>query len=239
MADAHAHVDAFLTHLRAERGLSPHTIRAYSTDLRQFLEWAERTKVDPLATTHRVLRRYLAEMDAAGYARRTIARRLAAVRSFYAYLIDREVIDTDPSSVLATPKVPRRLPKTVAESDLSALLDAPDTTTPAGLRDRALLELLYATGARIGEISALDVGDIDLANGQIRVMGKGSKQRILPIHAEAAPETSRLSSTLADRCFSGSRHRPCSSRFAETGCLQTPHASASSTTWLRWERHSR
>ncbi len=185
MPDANEYLDAYLAYLASDRGLSPHTVRAYSSDLGHFLDWAKRAHVDVLATSHRELRRYLAELDAARYARRTIARRLAAVRSFYRYLNERDIVTSDPAAVLATPRLERRLPRLVPPQSLSALLDAPDPQTPEGLRDRALLELLYATGARVSELCGLDLGDLDLERGQITVMGKGSKQRILPLYPYA------------------------------------------------------
>jgi integrase/recombinase XerD len=178
-------VDRFLTHLRVERALSPNTVRAYSGDLARFLEWAERAAEDPLRLPPTSMRRYLAEMDRARYSRRTIARRLSAVRSFYAYLRLTGVASVDPAAIVATPKLPSRLPKTVPVDLLEALLDAPDPETPSGARDRAVLELLYATGARVGEVAGLSLGDVDLASGQVRVTGKGDKQRVLPIHQEA------------------------------------------------------
>jgi integrase/recombinase XerD len=178
-------VDRFLTHMRVERALSFNTVRAYSGDLARFLEWAERSGEDPLRLPPTSMRRYLAEMDRARYSRRTIARRLSAVRSFYAYLRLTGVASVDPAAIVATPKLPSRLPKTVPVALLEALLDAPDPETPSGARDRAVLELLYATGARVGEVAGLSLGDVDLASGQVRVTGKGDKQRVLPIHQEA------------------------------------------------------
>lgn len=179
-------VDRFLTHLAVERGYSPHTVRAYSTDLNAYLDWAARTHLDPLAVTHRQLRLYLAEMDRAGYARRTVARRIASLRSFFAFLLSESVIASDPSAVLMTPKMPHRLPRVVPDDALHALLEAPDPATPTGQRDGALLELLYATGIRVGELVGLSVGDVDLAQGQARVFGKGAKERIVPLHRHAA-----------------------------------------------------
>jgi integrase/recombinase XerD len=178
-------VDRFLAHLRVERALSPNTVRAYSADMARFLEWAERAGEDPLRLPPASMRRYLAEMDRARYSRRTIARRLSAVRSWYAYLRLTGVPAVDPAAVVATPKQASRLPRTVATDLLDALLDAPDPVTCAGMRDRAVLELLYATGCRVGEAAGLSLGDIDVASGQVRVTGKGDKQRILPLHPEA------------------------------------------------------
>ncbi len=178
-------VDAYLQHLRVERGLSPHTLRAYSTDLDRYLEWTERSGIDPLDLTHKELRGYLAELDAARYSRRTIARRFSAVRSFFAFAVDNGYALFDPASVLSTPRLSRDLPQTAPVDLISKLLDTPDTDTPVGLRDRAVLELLYATGMRVSELSTLDMGDVDLDQATAKVLGKGSKERILPLHALA------------------------------------------------------
>ncbi|HEY5433210.1 MAG TPA: tyrosine recombinase [Coriobacteriia bacterium] len=183
--DASALVDRFLAQLATERNASPQTVRAYSSDLARYLEWAERAEADPLGSDPRILRRYLADLDRARYARRTIARRLSAVRSLFAYLNREGVLSYDPASVVATPKLPARLPRLVPTDLLTALLDSPPADDAGGLRDRAILELLYATGARVSELVSLDLGDVDLAGGQIRVTGKGDKQRILPLHREA------------------------------------------------------
>lgn len=177
--------DRFLTHLAAERGASPHTVRAYSTDLAAFAEWLERSGGELTTLDHRTLRRYLAELDRARYAKTTIARRLSSVRSFFAYLVREGVLESDPASVLATPKTPKRLPHVVPAEDLTQLLDSPASDTPGGLRDRAVLELLYAAGLRVSELSNLTLDGLDLAQGQVRVLGKGSKERIVPVHPKA------------------------------------------------------
>lgn len=184
--DSAALVDAFLNHLAVERGLSANTTRAYAADLARYLEWCERQEVDPLVASHRQVRRYLAELDQARYARRTIGRRFSAVRSWYGYLIDEGVIGSNPSAVLTAPKVPSRLPRLVPAEELEALLSAPDTSTPQGVRDAAVLELLYASGLRVSELSGLALADVDLAQGQVLVTGKGDKQRIVPLHTIAA-----------------------------------------------------
>jgi integrase/recombinase XerD len=123
-------VDRFVTHLQVERGASPHTVRAYSADLGRYLEWAERSHIDPVHLTHRQLRQYLAELDRARYARATVARRLSAVRSWFSYLTAEGVIDSDPSAVLSAPKLSSRLPRIAPSDELSALLAAPNTSTP-------------------------------------------------------------------------------------------------------------
>jgi integrase/recombinase XerD len=188
-------VDRFLRHLATERNVSPQTVRGYSSDLARYLEWAERTGADPLGSDPRILRRYLAELDRARYARRTIARRLSAIRSLFAYLNREGVLAHNPASVIGAPKLPARLPRLVPSDLLAELLDLPNTGDPGVLRDRAILEILYATGARVSELSSLDIGDLDLPGGQVRVTGKGDKQRILPLHREAV---SRLQEYLAE-----------------------------------------
>ncbi len=178
-------VDAFVSYLTVERNLSPRTVTAYSSDLQGFLAWAARNDLHVLDADHRALRRFLAELDAARYARRTIARRLAALRAFYRYLVTRGHAESSPAALLASPKVPRHLPDVASTDLIATLLDAPDATTPRGARDAAILELLYASGVRVSELCALDVADVDIAGGLVRVMGKGSKERIVPIHPVA------------------------------------------------------
>ncbi len=175
-------VDRFLTQLEVERGVSPNTVRAYAADLGRYLEWAERSRVDPISLSHRQMRSYLAELDQARYARRTIARRLSAIRTFFAFLHAEGTVISDPAAVLATPKIPSRLPRVLPLEAVTTLLDSPDASTPLGLRDRAVLEVLYATGARVSEVSSLELRDVDLSQGQVTLMGKGSKERIVPMH---------------------------------------------------------
>lgn len=188
MSDATAQslVDRFLEHLSVERGASPHTIRAYAADLQRYLEWTERASIDPLLPTHRQLRLYLAELDRARYARKTVARRLSAVRSWFGFLMSEGLVQSDPSSVLLAPKIPSRLPRLVPPQELKRVLDAPDSDTPGGKRDAAALELLYASGLRVSELAGLRLGGVDLAQGQVIVMGKGSKERVIPIHRAAS-----------------------------------------------------
>ena len=178
-------VDAFVEHLRVERNLSPHTVTAYASDLAGYLRWAERADLHVLDVDHRALRRYLADLDRARYARKTVARRLAAVRSFYRYLVMRGLMSGSPAAVLSTPRISSRLPTVAPTDTLSKLLESPDATTPAGTRDRAILELLYATGIRVSELTGLDIGDVDLAGALVKVMGKGGRERIVPMHPVA------------------------------------------------------
>jgi tyrosine recombinase XerC len=178
-------VDAFLAFLRVERNVSPRTLAAYASDLAGYADYLDRRAVHAYDADHRVLRGYLAELEQARYARRTIARRLSALRAFYRFLVARGDLASSPALVLTTPRVPRHLPPTASSDLIARLLDTPDDTTPAGLRDRAILELLYASGVRVSELVALDVTDVDLNQGMLKVMGKGSKERIVPLHALA------------------------------------------------------
>jgi tyrosine recombinase XerC len=162
--------------------MSPHTVTAYSSDLGGFLRWADKAGIHVLDADHRSLRLYLAELDRARYARRTIARRLAAVRSFYRYLVRTGQLAASPAAVLSTPRLPKRLPDIGPADLVEQLLQAPDTSTPLGLRDRAILELLYASGIRVAELTGLDLGALDLSQGLVTVLGKGSRERTVPIH---------------------------------------------------------
>lgn len=183
-------VAAYLESLEVERNASPRTVAAYSSDLAQFSDWLERQDLALATLTYRNLRGYLGELDRARYSRRTIARKLSSVRSLFAFLVDRGIVAGSPADVVATPKLPKRLPVIASADTIGALIDSPDITTPLGIRDRTILELLYAGGLRVSELTGLDLGDLDLSQGQVRVMGKGSKERIVPIHRIAATRIS-------------------------------------------------
>lgn len=185
-AGAVGHARSFIRHLVVERGLSVNTARAYATDLRDYLSWAARAGVDPIEVGYRRFRRYLAELDAAGYTRRTAARRVSAIRTFFAYLNARGVTANNPAAASATPKARHPLPRKTAADALDRLLSVCDVSDAAGQRDQAFLELLYASGARISEVAGLKVADVDLSARQVTLFGKGSKQRVVPLHQTAA-----------------------------------------------------
>ena len=183
---AAAYARDFLRYLELQRGCSAHTVRAYAADLYSYLDWAARSGLDPLAVTHRSFRRYLAELDQAGYTRRTVGRRLSAVRSFYKHLNAEGACQVNPAAAAATPKAGRSLPRRTAASDVERLLGQFDgLDDPVELRDAAFLELLYACGARISEAAGTAVADIDFEEGSVRLFGKGSKERIVPLHDQA------------------------------------------------------
>lgn len=178
-------VDDFTASLAGVQGYSPETVRAYAEHLGAFERWLAHERRDPFALTPRDFRRYLGSMRAAHYAPATVQAHLSSIRSLYKWLVAEGRADTDASSTVASPKLPKRLPRTVGHEDLARLLDAPDTSTPEGLRDQAMLELFYATGARISELSRLDLEAIDFTEGTVRLFGKGSKERIVPVYRRA------------------------------------------------------
>lgn len=184
-------IGRFCNALRIEHNASVHTIRAYRIDLMDYASWAQRERVDPVAVTHKQLRRYLAELDRARYSRTTINRRLSALRSFFRWLNVVGEIDADPAGVLSGPRQQKSLPHVIRAADMVKLLrvygkrDASGDQreqTPVDMRNQALLEFLYACGARISEASGLLCANVDFERGQVKVFGKGAKERIVPLH---------------------------------------------------------
>lgn len=174
-------IDRFIEHLDVERNFSPQSMRAYSSDLRQFSEFLVDRERDDLATVdHLLLRGYLAGMSERDYGRRSIARKLASVRSLFRWLHKRGEIAENPTKALRTPKLNKHLPTFLDENQVNALLNAPSEDW-SGVRDRAILELLYATGLRVSELTHINLNDIELGRGSLRTMGKGRKERILPL----------------------------------------------------------
>jgi integrase/recombinase XerC len=174
-------VAVFVAHLRDERGLSPHTVAAYRRDATQFLSFAGRAGVtDPAAVESLLLRRFLALQRTRGLAAASIARKGAALRALFRFLARRGLVAEDPAAGLGVPRGPRRLPVVLKVRQVDRLLAGPRPVDPVGLRDRAVLELLYATGIRVGELCGLRLDDVDLAADTVRVLGKGAKQRVVP-----------------------------------------------------------
>ena len=178
-------IKGFLAFIEQVEGLSPETVRAYRGHLEAYARWCVRAGVDGLDPSSRELRRYLAEMRAAEYSSRTVSAHLSALRSFFKWLNLEGISKNSNVDALVAPKQERKLPSTLTAEQLDALFAAPEEGTPDGLRDAAMLELFYASGARISELAALDVGDIDAAGGTVRLFGKGSKERIVPLYRRA------------------------------------------------------
>ncbi|MDP9066856.1 MAG: tyrosine recombinase XerC [Actinomycetota bacterium] len=175
-------VEAYLRALTAERDVSPLTAAAYRSDLDQFREWLARAGVTDLdKLDRRTLRRYISFLGEKRYARRTVARKASAIRSLLRWAVKRQILAADPADDLAVPKLDRPLPTVLKASHAARLCEAPPVDVPEGRRDRALLELLYGSGLRVAEVCGLDLPDLDLQHGRLRVSGKGRKQRQVPI----------------------------------------------------------
>jgi integrase/recombinase XerC len=182
-------VAQYLAEFGAARGASTHSLRAYRIDLEDFARFQAARGVDsPAAVTPRALRAWLAELDARELARPTIQRRLSAVRSFYKHLVRRGDVTQAPTAGLPRRRGERKLPRALSKEEVEALLLAPDASTAAGRRDRALLELLYSAGVRASEAIGLELADLDLERGIARVRGKGKKERLAVVgsHAQRA-----------------------------------------------------
>jgi integrase/recombinase XerC len=176
----------FLRAIEVQRELSPNTVAAYETDLAQFAQWSGRAKVEGLAEIdRRLLRRYIAFLSERRLARRSIARKASALRSLFKWAVERELVPADPTDGLTTPKLDRPLPKALRAADAARLCELPPDDDPVGLRDRALIELLYGSGLRVSELVGLDLDDIDMKAGRIRVLGKGRKERVVPMGDES------------------------------------------------------
>jgi integrase/recombinase XerD len=175
-----ADLGEFLSALRAERGLADNTVAAYRRDLRHYLEFVDGAGVEPDTVGS-----YIAELTGAGLSTATIARKVAAIRTFHRFLVDEGRADVDPTLLVRSPKRPDAVPKALDVDEAIALVEAPDVSTPAGRRDRAMLEVLYGTGCRVSELLGLDLGDLDLEDGVTRVIGKGDRQRTVPLGRQA------------------------------------------------------
>lgn len=177
------YIDKFIDYLKIEKNASEHTIINYSVDLRDFGQFLGDTKLETV--NYLVLRRYLASMRGRNYSKRTIARKLASLRSFFRFLYREGYIKTNPASNVATPKLEKRLPLFLDTSEVVKLIEAPDEKDLTGLRDRAILETLYSTGIRVGELVRLNLDNIDFISGVVKVFGKGKKERLTPVGDKA------------------------------------------------------
>lgn len=174
-------LERFLDVLWLERGLTPNTLAAYRSDLELYALWLTGHGGDLLSAQREALLCYLQERSVEGARPRSTARLLSSLRRFYRYLVRERLREDDPSARIDSPKLGRPLPKSLTEDEVEALLNAPDTTTPLGLRDRAMLETLYATGLRVSELVGLTITQISLTQGVVKVIGKGRKERLVPL----------------------------------------------------------
>src|SRR3954464_2203665 len=221
-----SHLLEFLDHLRLNENASAHTVRAYESDLSQFITFVaahldrRRPDLAPSDFNHLNIRAFLSDLHTRGNSRSSAARKLAAIRSFGKYLRREGAIAGDPAALVGTPRREERLPAHLGESEMSRLLEMPDTSSPLGRRDRAILELFYASGLRLSELVGIGLEDVNLTGRVVRVLGKGGKERIVPFNrsTEAA-----IRAWLNDReqvAVQGSRigvYRSAMTRSSETG----------------------
>lgn len=181
-------IERFLSYMAVERGVSQNTLSAYRSDARQLCEFLDDSSgndaaaIDWRSVGSKHVSEYLLHLRSKEYSDTTLARKAASTRSFFGFLFHEGVIDEDPTDNVSAPKVGRSLPKALSVEEVDALLDTPDDPSPEAMRDRAMLEVLYASGIRVSELVSLDVDDVDLEQGYLRCFGKGSKERLVPIH---------------------------------------------------------
>ncbi|KAF6663552.1 site-specific tyrosine recombinase XerD [Pantoea sp. EKM101V] len=177
--------EQFLDALWIERNLAQNTLSSYRQDLQTLTGWLAHHQLTLLSVTPADLQQFLAERLEGGYKATSSARLLSAMRRLFQYLYREKVRPDDPSALLSAPKLPQQLPKDLTEAQVERLLQAPNTDIPLELRDKAMLELLYATGLRVSELTGLTLSDISLRQGVVRVIGKGDKERLVPLGEEA------------------------------------------------------
>lgn len=182
MVNMEGYVDQFINYLAVDRGLAKNTLESYGRDLRQFQRYLENGKFENIQDSSRTtIIDYLNNLKLQGKAVSTISRNIAALKAFYQYLVKEKYLENDPAEKIETPKLEKRLPKILSISEVEELLKQPNVRLSVGLRDKAMLEVLYATGIRVSEIVALNISDINLDMGYVKCYGKGSKERIVPL----------------------------------------------------------
>lgn len=181
----HHQLDVFIDHLWLEDGLSKNTLASYRADLTQFSNWLAKQETQLIKANQTDIQQYLAVKFPQSKPR-SIGRLIASIRRFYRYCLRENLVAIDPTLQIEAPKLPRSLPKSLNEQEVEDLLDAPDVSQPIGLRDRAMLELLYASGLRVSELVTINVNEVSTQDGVVRVTGKGSKTRLVPMGEEAA-----------------------------------------------------
>src|SRR5689334_12465012 len=185
-------IEQFLEHLRYERNVSAHTLRNYASDLEQFLDFLDpsgarpRSLPDVSEIDHLTIREWLAALHTAQKKKASIARKLAALRTFFQFLVREGMVELNPAKLVSTPRKEKKLPKHLSIEEAVRFIETPDLDTDLGKRDRAMLELMYATGVRVAELTTLNLADVDFRNQLIRVTGKRRKQRIVPFGDPAA-----------------------------------------------------
>ena len=174
-------LDAFIDNIWIEKGLSQNTLDSYRSDLEQFSSWLEKNNLNYIKTSKKEILSYLSFLFQKGLGSKTVARKLSSLKSFFRYLVFKSIIPSDPSSEIETPKLLKSIPKSISEKEVEALLAAPDEKTDIGLRDKTMIETLYSCGLRISELTNLELLNLNLRQGVIRVIGKGQKERLVPM----------------------------------------------------------
>ena len=174
-------LDAFIDNIWIEKGLSQNTLDSYRSDLEQFSSWLEKNNLNYIKTSKKEILSYLSFLFQKGLGSKTVARKLSSLKSFFRYLVFKSIIPNDPSSEVETPKLLKSIPKSISEKEVEALLAAPDEKTDIGLRDKTMIETLYSCGLRISELTNLELLNLNLRQGVIRVIGKGQKERLVPM----------------------------------------------------------
>lgn len=223
-------IERFADGLWLERGLAANTLASYRSDLRHLARWWKRGL---LAVSRADLQAYLAALVTEGQAQpRTSARRLSSLRQFYQWAVREGLMDKDPTALIEAPRLGRPLPKSLSEHQVEDLLQAPDLSTPEGLRDRSMLELLYATGLRVSELVGLSVDQVSLNQGLVRVIGKGGKERLVPMGEQAIDWLAQFVRQARAELLRG---RPCEALFpTRRGGGMTRQAF-----WYRIKKHAR
>lgn len=174
-------LDAFIDNIWIEKGLSKNTLESYRSDLEQFSDWLKTKDLSFSKTAKKDILSYLSFLFKSGLGSKTVARKLSSLKSFFRYLVFKSVIQIDPSNDIETPKLLKSIPKSISEKEIEKLLDAPDEKTDIGLRDKTMIETLYSCGLRISELTNLELLNLNLRQGVIRVIGKGQKERLVPM----------------------------------------------------------
>lgn len=183
--DAAARLEEYSRYLSLERGLSPRTVSSYRSDISQFFAWAAEKKLSPAGAARTDLDDFLWAQREKGLKATSLFRKVESLKSFFGFIMLEEGLKESPAEALRTPRLPARLPKFLTKEEAARLLAAPNTTDYEDVRDRAMLELLYASGLRVTELVSVKIDAVNLQDGWIRVLGKGNKERMVPVHARA------------------------------------------------------
>lgn len=193
----------FINHILVEKGLSKNTVESYTRDLTKFFDFLEKQNILPIQATSMDIINFLSGLREAGLSARSYIRNLVSIRMFYKYLLSKKLVSSIPTANIDMPGFSRKLPEVLSFNDVEKLLNAPDTSKPIGIRDKAMLELLYATGVRVSELMSIGTNDVNMQVGYITAFGKGSKQRMIPIGESAMVWTKKYIDDARERLTKG------------------------------------